>query len=248
MLTLCRHKSAPAALALLALFWAAGPAHSGGVPAPGPEDPTGGQWKPVVLEKGEQISLPAPPVEGSRRQALELRELRALQTRRTEETRATVAFWNAGACLRWNEIARSLVSQYRTPPPQAARVYALLSVAQYDALVAAWHNKYLYERPAPAQVDRKIVPLVATPRLPVYPSEHGAVAGASAAVLAYLYPEEAAALAARILRAQCRGGAAILGACRSDEDGEQCQRDRCSFMSAWCRHNWSLFLFCSLCV
>ena len=34
----------------------------------------------------------------------------------------------------WNELARNLVSVHRTNPPVASRAYALLSVAQYDAL------------------------------------------------------------------------------------------------------------------
>ena len=42
-------------------------------------------------------------------------------------------------------------------PPYAARAYSYLSVAQYDALKAAWHYKYQYNRPAPANVDDAIL-------------------------------------------------------------------------------------------
>lgn len=40
------------------------------------------------------------------------------------------------ATLRWNAAARELVAFHRENPPRAARAYALLSIAQYDALVA----------------------------------------------------------------------------------------------------------------
>lgn len=39
--------------------------------------------------------------------------------------------------LRWNALARDLVAQRAIDPPMASRVFALLSVAQHDAVVAA---------------------------------------------------------------------------------------------------------------
>jgi hypothetical protein len=78
---------------------------------------------------------------------------------------AVIAFWDVGATIRWNEIARALVAQNLTPPPKAARAYALLSVAQYEALVA-WEKRG---------------------RL----SAHAVVAGASFEVLSALFPSSA---------------------------------------------------------
>jgi membrane-associated phospholipid phosphatase len=74
------------------------------------------------------------------------------------------------ASTRWNEVGRNLVVKYRTDP--SARPYALLSLAQYAAVVSAESR---------SGKD--------------CPSDRAAVAGASAAVLTYLYPNEAAALA-----------------------------------------------------
>ncbi len=51
--------------------------------------------------------------------------------------RGAIEFWEQGAVVRWNEIARGLVASRAVPPPLAARAYALLGVAQYEALVAA---------------------------------------------------------------------------------------------------------------
>ena len=41
-------------------------------------------------------------------------------------------------------------------PPYAARAYAYVSAAQYDALVAAWYYKKLYNRAAPYKVDATV--------------------------------------------------------------------------------------------
>lgn len=155
-------------------------------------EPSGGHWTPFVLNTSDAIRLPAPPARDSLQFNQELSELHALQSNRTAQVNESVSYWNEGASVRWNEIARSLVMKYNTTPPMASRTYALLSVAQYDALVAAWNNKYTYNRSSPHEIDSSITPLVATSADPAYPSDHAAVAAASAAVLSYLYPSEAA--------------------------------------------------------
>jgi len=159
-----------------------------------PAEPNAGQWRPVLLVRNDAIRLPAPPDRASALQKEEIAELIAFQSQRTAERQAAVEFWNTGAAVRWNEIARELVAKHRTSAPAASRVYALLSVAQFDALVAAWHNKYLYARPAPQEIASNVKPLLVLPADPSYPSEHAAVAAASAALLAHLYPDEAALL------------------------------------------------------
>jgi membrane-associated phospholipid phosphatase len=62
----------------------------------------------------------------------------------------------------------------------------------HDATIAAWESKYFYNRRRPAEVDPTLRTRVATPNSPSYPSEHAAAAGAAAAVLSYLLPDEAA--------------------------------------------------------
>lgn len=155
-----------------------------------PGEPTGGNWTPVLLASSDAIRLPAPSDDKSAQQA-EIDELLAFQNQRTDDTQTAVAFWNAGASLRWNEIARDLVAKNRTSANAASRVYALLSVAQYDALVAAWNNKYFHNRSTPGTVASSLDPLVETYADPAYPSEHATIAAVSSAVLTYLYPDEA---------------------------------------------------------
>lgn len=182
---------ATASLMILAVFILAGCVEK----PPEPEqfigdEPTGGQWSPIVLESNDAVRLQKPPVYDSSQFTQELKELHTLQAKRTAQVNDTVNFWNEGASVRWNEIARDLVIKYKTSPPKASRVYALLSVAQYDSLVASWNNKYYYKRHAPQHFDKSITALVETISDPAYPSEHAAVAAASAEVLAYLYPNE----------------------------------------------------------
>jgi membrane-associated phospholipid phosphatase len=158
-------------------------------------EPTGGTWKPFVLNSSDDLRSNPPPSQGSTQFNQEVNELKALQLNRTAAVNESINYWNNGSVVRWNEIARSLVVKNSTSAPMASRVYALLSVAQYDALVSAWNNKYTYNRSSPHDIDPSIQPAVQTTSDPAYPSDHAAVAGASAAVLSYLYPNETALLA-----------------------------------------------------
>ena len=155
-------------------------------------EPTGGSWKPFVLNSSDAVRLIPPPSQGSTEYNEDLNELKALQLNRTPKVNESITYWNNGSVVRWNEIARSLVVKNNTSPLMASRELALLSVAQYDALVAAWNNKYTFNRSSPHELDSSIRPAVQTTSDPAYPADHAAVAGASAAVLSYLYPNETA--------------------------------------------------------
>jgi hypothetical protein len=84
-------------------------------------------------------------------------------------------------------------------PPYSSRALASLSVAQYDALVAAWSYKYKYNRLAPSKYDASIATSLPVTALPSYPSEDAVVAGASYTVLAAMFPGEIAFLDAKLL-------------------------------------------------
>jgi PAP2 superfamily len=74
-------------------------------------------------------------------------------------------------------------------PPYAARAYAYVSVAQYDALVMAMAMKAKYGRKAPNAVDASIVPvIVAAPRLNSFPSEDAVMSAVSYEFLKRLFP------------------------------------------------------------
>ncbi len=157
-------------------------------------DPDGGAWRTIVLASGADIELPPPPDSASAEAQAEMAELRALQGARTPGIEDAVRASQGWTVLRWNELARQLVATRTYVPPEAARVYAVLSVAQHDALIAAWHNKYLYDRGSPLDVAGDLTPIVEPMALPCYPSEDAVVAGASCEVLTELFPEHAAML------------------------------------------------------
>jgi membrane-associated phospholipid phosphatase len=161
-------------------------------------EPTGGSWKTIILNSSDAIRSLPPPAQGSAQFVKDDNELKALQQNRTAAVNDSIAYWNEGSVVRWNAIARSLVIQNSTSAPMASRVYALVSVAQYDALVSTWNNKYTYNRSSPNALDSSIQPAVQTSSDPAYPSDHAAVAAASSAVLSYLYPNQAAWLAKQV--------------------------------------------------
>ena len=84
------------------------------------------------------------------------------------------------ATVEWNEVARSMVRKYNTSAPATIRMFALLTVAQYNAIVDAEKSKVRS----------------------LHPADRGAVAGASAAVLSYIYPQEASYLEGLVDRQQ----------------------------------------------
>jgi hypothetical protein len=134
----------------------------------------------------------------------------------SDEQRLAIRYWAGGGILRWNQIMRSLVAKRNLPPaenatgeypipnsanpnadpifpfanpPYASRAYAYVSVAQYDALVAAMAYKQQYKRKAPYQVDASITPvIVSKSTLPSFPSEDAVMAAVSYEFMKRLFP------------------------------------------------------------
>ena len=71
------------------------------------------------------------------------------------------------------ELAQKLF-EYRwdANPPRAARAYALVSIAGYDATVACWDAKFFYWTARPNQFDPTITTVLPTYPIPDYPSGH----------------------------------------------------------------------------
>ncbi len=190
------------------------------------QDAAAGDWQTVWRLDFDQLGVTAPASVQSTAYQEELQALAVLTQNRTPSDEEGVAYWGSGGVLRWNEVGRKLVAQYNVPPasgalptpdkpfanpPVAARVYALLSVGQHDALVAAWHFKYLYNRPAPGSQSNAIDRAWPATGLPAYPSEQSVIAVVSKEILAALFPAETAYLdslmEAHIRSAQLAGAA-----------------------------------------
>lgn len=178
-------------------------------------DLNAGTWKPVLLTAPTDITVAAPAATGTPDYIAQVNEIKSFQANLTEDEKKIVKYWSAGAVLRWNEILRELVAKHNLPPyqkedgtypvpsatnplaypqfpfanpPYAARAYAYVAAAQYDALVTAWYYKTLYNRKAPYNVDSSVNVLIPRSDLPSYPSEDAVVAGVCTEVLKLLFP------------------------------------------------------------
>ncbi len=178
-------------------------------------DPAAGSWQMIVLSSPTQFAVPAPLSTTSLAYQTELADVRAAQARITPEQQKAIDYWSKGGVLGWNKLLLEFVARVDLPPaprpdgtypapdannpfadpvfpfgnpPYASRAYSYVTVAQYEALKAAWYYKYLYNRPSPARVDPGIKALVPATDLPAYPSEDAVVAGVSVEILKLLFP------------------------------------------------------------
>jgi membrane-associated phospholipid phosphatase len=153
-------------------------------------EPTAGRWHTWVLSAPGDVVVPAPPTRGSAAARADLDVLQRLRRTRTPAmARAARAAARRSPIEPWMNVNFELVANRAKDPVAASRAYGLLSVAMYDATVAAWNAKYRYHRAPPTAVGA----LAAPGPDPSYPSEHAVIAGAASRVLAYLYPERPAA-------------------------------------------------------
>lgn len=159
-------------------------------------EPNAGQWKTWVLTSGSQFRLPAPP--GRDESKEEIQVLEKLTEQRDAAVVDLIKFWDAGApSYQWNQMTINEIKKFGVGTPRAERALALVHVAIYDAMVAAWDSKYAYNRPRPSRLDKDLATVIPNPHSPSYPSEHAVAAGAASAVLAYLFPTDAPAILAQ---------------------------------------------------
>ncbi|HLY71952.1 MAG TPA: hypothetical protein VKR53_19595, partial [Puia sp.] len=188
---------------------------------PASEDVNAGTWKLVLLSRPDSFAVAAPAATNSSGYLADLNEIKGLQRSLSSDDEQKINYWAAGNVLRWNEIMRDLVAKYNLPPyqnangtypipssanpfaypnfpfsnpPYAARAYAYVSAAQYDALVACWHYKQLYNRAAPYKIDSGVEAKVTKTSLPAYPSEAAVLAGVTAEMMKSLFPDEIASI------------------------------------------------------
>jgi membrane-associated phospholipid phosphatase len=149
-----------------------------------------GTWKTWVISSGREFRVAAPPNDAAT--SAELGELKSLLNKRDAAAKDLIAYWNVGPpSYRWHEIALSEVMRNNLPWNYGMRDFALVHVAIYDALIAAWESKLAYNRKRPSELDASLATVFSNPRSPSYPAEHAVVAGAAATVLSYLFPDRA---------------------------------------------------------
>ncbi|MBS4062914.1 MAG: phosphatase PAP2 family protein [Chitinophagaceae bacterium] len=182
-------------------------------------DINAGTWRPILLTGPTEFVVAAPAATNTPGYVAEINEIKSWQQNLSRRQKDQINYWGAGAVLRWNEIMRQLVAKYNLPPyqnpdgtypipdannplaatkfpfanpPYAARAYAYVSAAQYDALVAAWHFKKLYNRLAPYKNNATVNTLLPQTDLPSYPSEDAVVIGVMTEMMKLLFPGDQA--------------------------------------------------------
>ncbi len=168
-------------------------------------------WRTWYLSSPDELRPAAP---GAPTQA-EIDEVVAAQAAASEETAAAIARWGSGpAVIPWSRLAAEVFAEFDIGGMPLGRVMAIYHTALHDAAIAAWDAQVAHARPSPGATSDEVAPAAGVdPDRPSFPSEHAAVAGAAAVVLAYLLPDAAAgrfdALATEAAESRIAAGAAF---------------------------------------
>jgi uncharacterized protein (TIGR03382 family) len=173
-------------------------------PALLPNWPTVTPW---CMTSGSQFRHSVgPPALTSAQYAADLNEVKSLgavnSTMRTADQTNIARFWADGANTstppgHWNRIAQTVGTNAGNSVSQNARMFALLNLAEADAAIVSWDNKYQanFWRPitairqadqdgnAATEADPTWTPLITTPPFPTYTSGHSTFSGAAAEIL-----------------------------------------------------------------
>ena len=156
------------------------------------------RWRLFVLSSPSQFRPGPPPAPDSTVRAAEVAEVKNFK--RTPVSNAKALYWQfgqyggAGLIYRLgDEIGRQLAEAgLESDAPRAARAYALVHLAHYEAYVASQDAKFHYWTARPNQFDPTITTVVPNPPFPSYPSNAATLGMASTLVLGHLFPREAA--------------------------------------------------------
>ena len=171
------------------------------VPTVMPAVPQWPQRKPWLMTSPSQFRPGPPPALAGPLWARDYNEVKTLggksSTRRTAEQTGIARFWEANLPPIYHGIVRSVADAPGREVTQNARLFAAVTQAADDALIAVFDAKYHYNfwRPITAirngdidgndatERDPSWMPFIDTPMHPEYPCAHCIVAGAIGAVL-----------------------------------------------------------------
>jgi hypothetical protein len=171
------------------------------------------------MHSGSQFRVAAPPPLTSEEYRQAFEEVRLLgdvdSLVRTADQTEIALLWNDGAGTEtppghWQHIGQILAAAEGNSLLENARLFALLSIAQADAAIVSWDNKYYYDhwRPYTGIVhadtdghpgtapDPAWFNLITTPPFPTYTSGHSTFSGASSRILAHFYGSDDLAFSA----------------------------------------------------
>jgi hypothetical protein len=166
--------------------------------------PAASRWgavRPYALKSGDQFRPGAPYALGSREWANDYNEIRRMGAKvasaRSAEQTDIARFWELTGPASYNPLARQLAGAKKLDVTDCARLFALVSMATADALIAVFDAKYTYNfwRPVTAirngdlsandavERDPAWEPFIPTPMHPEYPCAHCITQAAAAGVM-----------------------------------------------------------------
>lgn len=168
-----------------------------------PQAPWAASIKPWTLNSPDQFRPDPPPELDSRTWVRDYNQVKALgpetgSTRTAEQTNIA-RFWADQPMLQWNRAWRGISIAARLSVLDNARLFAMLTTASSDSLIACWDAKYHYMfwRPVTAirvgggnpelTDDPSWLGVVVTPNHPEYPAAHGSFSGASVETLSSFF-------------------------------------------------------------
>ena len=145
-------------------------------------EPAAGNWKTWFITSGKAYRLPAPASYKN-----EIAQVLSAQQNLDEAGMQQILYWNTGAPgYRWHDMMFGLWSV--DTGRYGALANMLLGTATYDATIAAWDTKYVYNRPRPFVADNRIKVYAVKPESPSYPCEHSVAAGVAVTIIGHFYP------------------------------------------------------------
>ena len=167
-----------------------------------------GKVTPFALKSGSQFRAKGPPALCSERYAADYNEVKSVgalnSTTRTPDQTEAALFWMPNLQIICNNIARIAAAAHHNSLLENARLFALLNMAIEDTSITVMDTKYSYNfwRPREAihagdtdgndatTADPTWTPLVYIGVHPDYTSQHSAVGGAAAQVLARFFGKD----------------------------------------------------------
>jgi hypothetical protein len=207
-----------------------------------PMDPHWRLMRPFVVDDISPYVAPPPPALVSREYARDFEEVRRLGSKdsveRTPDESQAAVFWSDFSYTvtpagHWQQVACFLIRRQGTDLAGAARLMALLTLAQADTAIACWESKYRYNSWRPVTAIRRAAEdgnpdtlpdpgwesFLITPNFPEYVSGHAAFSQASAAVIRGFYGTDNLRFTV--------GSDGVPGVQRSYESLQQCVEEVC---------------------
>jgi PAP2 superfamily len=174
-----------------------------------------GNVKPFLVPDVEMLRTKGPNDLTSRQYAKDVNEVESIgsfsSTTRTPDETSAAIFWQSPPLFLWGGLERSLSAQFGLSTADNARLFAEVSLAQADAAIGCWNDKYYWNfwRPADAihmadtdgnprttadpnwrplfDPATPTTPALATPNFPEHPSGHSCLTGATMNVMRHFF-------------------------------------------------------------